>query len=104
MEGDRMLLTRAADFLAQRTTRSIKVTPGQVDAAGKRKISIQTRGLKRLDFYVNGRPQGSVDLPVNATGDAQVSPSVDVGAMLVLNGFAETADEVPGATHRGLVN
>ena len=64
MEGDSMLLARAAELLAAQAARSIKVTMGGPDAAnpGKRQITIRTRGLKRLDFFVDDRPQASRDL------------------------------------------
>ena len=35
---------------------------------GKRQMTIKTRGLERLDFYVDGRPQGSIDLEPDAAG------------------------------------
>ena len=105
MEGDRMLLTRAAELLAAQSTRSIKVTIGGPDTAnpGLRQISITTHGLKRLDFFVDDRPQASRDLDVNAAGEATLTPAIRMGATLRLTGYAEPTDSAPVALYRGQV-
>lgn len=105
LEGDRMLLARAVEFLAAQATRSIKVTMGVTDAAnpGLRQISIKTRGLKRLDFAVDDRPQASRDLVVDATDEATLTPSIRMGAALRLTGYANSTDGAPVALYRGQV-
>ena len=105
MEGDRMLLARAAEFLAAEPARRIKVTMGAPNPAahGQRKLDITTSGLTRLDFYVDDRPQGSLDLDVNAQGEAKLSPSAPTGAMLRLTGYINLMDKRPAALYRGRV-
>ena len=105
MEGDRMLLARAAEFLAAKPARSIKVTMGAANPAtpGQRRINITTLGLTRLDFYVDDRPQGSLDLTVNAAGEATLTPSAPAGTMLRLTGYAAATDTRPAAFYKGQV-
>lgn len=105
LEGDRILLAHAAELLAEQSTRSIKVAMGAPDAAnpGLRQISIKTRGLKRLDFFVDERPQASRDLDVNAAGEATLTPAIRVGARLRLTGYADPTDGTPVALYRGQV-
>jgi hypothetical protein len=105
MEGDRMLLARAAEFLAKEQPRSIKVTMGGMNPAkpGQRQINITTLGLTRLDFYLDDRPQGSLNLTVNAAGQATLTPSAQIGAMLRLTGYVAPTDTRPVALYKGRV-
>lgn len=115
MEGDRMLFARAAEFLARQPVRSIKVSHGNVSPAAPtmRGIEIKTRGLKRLDFYMDDRPTTSIDLNVDASGAATLTPSIRSGVMLRLLGYVDPNDEqaekngedgrTPRAVYRGRV-
>ncbi len=105
MDGDRMLLARAAEFLAEQPARSIKVTMGAPSPANPtlRQITIKTLGLKRLDFYSDDRPQGTVNLVVNAAGEATLTPSAPMGAQLRVTGYVEQKDKAPAALYRGQV-
>ena len=106
LEGDRMLLARAAELLAAQPTRSIKVTMGNLDAAnpGMRQVNIESRGLKRLDFRIDGRPRDSRDLDTNAADEAKLTPFIRVGAALQLTGYASPSDSTPAALYLGKVN
>jgi len=105
MEGDRILLARAAEFLAEEPTRSIKVTMGLADPAnpGLRQLIIETLGLKRLDFHVDDRPQGSLNLQTDGAGKANLTPSAQMGALLRLTGYVELTDRAPAALYRAQV-
>ena len=105
MEGDRDLFARAADLLEDQTARLIEVLVGEADEADpeKLRLEIRTIGLRRLDVYLNGRPQDSMNLELNAAGEATVPASAPEGDLLVLTGFAEPTDEKPSALYRGLV-
>ena len=105
MEGYKGLLARAAEFLAEQTTRSIKVTIGVPNAAnpGQRQVTITTRGLKRLDFFVDDRPRDSHDLIVNAAGEATLTAYIRMGATLRLAGYAEPTDGARVAFYLGQV-
>jgi subtilisin family serine protease len=106
MEGDKVLMALATKLLAEQSTRSIKVTIGAPDAANpsNRKIDIKTRGLKRLDIYLDDRPRTSLDLSVNAVGEATLTPSIQRGALLRFVGFVEPTDKVPVAQYRGKID
>ncbi|HEV2861015.1 MAG TPA: S8 family serine peptidase [Pyrinomonadaceae bacterium] len=104
-KGDRMLFARAAEFLAQEPRRSIRVThraPSSADPS-KLQVEIKTRGLKRLDFYLDDRPQASRTLTLDAAGEATLTPTIRSGAMLRLAGYADAGDKVPVALYRGRV-
>lgn len=105
MDGDRKLLTIAAELLAQKSAHSIKVTTGGPNPAepGQRYITINTLNLKRMDFYVDDRPQGSRDLAVNAEGQTTQTHSIRMGASLRLTGYANSTDKAPAALYRGEV-
>jgi subtilisin family serine protease/C-terminal processing protease CtpA/Prc len=102
MEGDRELLAFVANELSGQTPRSIKIT-GNVPSPGsatKRQLTIETRGLDRLDFFLDDRPQASVDLKADAAGKSVVKPSVETGIALKLLGY-QTGNERPLALYRG---
>lgn len=104
MEGDRELLAFAAKLLDSEAPRSIRIamqntSPGD---PAKRQIAITTRGLSRLDFYVNGRPQASVDLNPDQAGNAVLKPLVDRGAELKLEGY-QSKRTSPAALYRGRI-
>jgi subtilisin family serine protease len=105
MNGDRMLLRAAAKLLAAESVRSITVTMGEESAVttGHRSVTIKTIGLKRLDFYLDGRPEVSVDIYLNGTDNAILTPSMRSGARLKLVGFVESDSGSPAAAYRGLV-
>jgi C-terminal processing protease CtpA/Prc/subtilisin family serine protease len=102
MEGDRELLARAAECLKERRSRSIKVTE-HANGAGEGKVTldIKTVGLKRLDFYLNGRPQGSENLELKRNGRASLTCVVAKGDQFLLTGYAEPGDPKPSALYRG---
>jgi subtilisin family serine protease/C-terminal processing protease CtpA/Prc len=106
MEGDRKLLERAAEFLAAGRPRSIKITIGASNPAApdQRQITIKTSGLKRLDSYLDDRPQGTRNLIVDAKGEATLTASATIGALLRLTGFAEPTDKTPAALYQGRIN
>ena len=102
MEGDRELLAFVAKDLSAQAPRSIKITesgpsPG---SPAKRQLFIKTQGLDRLDFYLDDRPQGSINLRPDAAGKSEVKPSVDSGLKLKLLGF-QTGKDRPAALYRG---
>lgn len=105
MEGDRMLLARAAQFLAEQPTRSIKVTHNGLSPAdpSKRQVEIKTRGLRRLDFYLDDRPQASPDLSPDAAGEATLQISIRSGVKVRLAGYADARDKAPVALYHGHV-
>jgi hypothetical protein len=101
MQGDRMLLQRAAVHLKEQQVRSIAVDTVGPAQSDQRRILIRTRNLRRLDFFVDERPQGSRDLRVGATGDATLEGvSVRIGSTLRLVGYSSADDERPAAVHR----
>jgi len=100
MQGDPELLAFVANELSGQTPRSIKITPNALERAKRRQLTIETRGLDRLDFYIDGRPQASIDLKPDATGKSQVQPWVDSGVMLRLVGY-QTGNDRPLALYRG---
>lgn len=107
MEGDRELLAFSAATLARARPRSIKVlgsAPSPSDTA-KRQLTIATKGLERLDFYLDDRPQGSFNLAVDPAGAAVVKPSLDSGIKLTLVGYHKDKDAglKPAALYRGQV-
>lgn len=102
MEGDRELLARAAEFLKERPCRSIKVS-AHTNGAGPDNLTldITTLGLKRLDVYLNGRPQGSENLELNGDGEASLKRDAAKGDLFLLTGYAEPGDPKPSALYRG---
>jgi hypothetical protein len=105
MEGDRVLLAHAAEFLSAQSRRSIEVTTEgpDPDRPGMLRIVITTQGLKRLDFFVDGRPKDSRDLVLDKTGQATLRLSIWSGADLKLTGYAELDDAFAVALYRGRI-
>jgi hypothetical protein len=104
-QGDPDLLARAAGVLKVLPARSIKVLLEGLAADGKRQLTIEARNVKRLDFFVDGRPQASRDLEVDAAGLATLKgAAVRVGARLRLVGYAEPEQQVPSALCQTVVN
>lgn len=54
------LINRAAEILNEMPVRQLEVVTESV-TSGNVKLLLTTRGITRLDVYVNGRPQGSLD-------------------------------------------
>ena len=105
MEGDRDLLARAAEVLKRKALRSIQVGLDGLVTDGRRQMTIQTRNLKRLDFFVDGRPHGSRDISVDGAGRGAISgASVRLGARLRIVGYEEPHQQVPAATYQTVVN
>jgi subtilisin family serine protease len=104
MEGDGDLLAEAAELLKAAPTRSITVTMGALNASGQRQMTIKTRNLKRMDFFVDDRPEGNRNLDANAAGDAALGLAVRVGTRLRLLGYTDVADRAPAAAYRGQVS
>ncbi len=105
LEGDGELWAFAATLLGHETARSIKVVdtaPSRVDP-NQRQLTIETRGLNRLDFYVDDRPQASIDLKINSSGEATIKPAIDRGARLKLVGYQTGTGDKPAALYRGSV-
>jgi hypothetical protein len=104
-QGDRDLLARAAEVLKARPLRSIRVVLEGLAADGKRQVKIEARNVKRLDFFIDGRPQASRDLEVDAAGVATLKgAAVRVGARLRLVGYAEPDQQAPSALYQAVVN
>ncbi|ESZ51685.1 S8 family serine peptidase [Mesorhizobium sp. M0659] len=105
MEGDRELLARAAELLSKEPRREISVTIGASDPAkpGFRLVSINTVGLTRLDFYVEGKPEGNVSLNPDTAGKATLTLPMKAGSNINLAGFIKPNDLVAVAVHRGNV-
>ena len=103
LEHERELLAAAASMLAERQLRSIAVTPLALAPSGRRELRVETRGLARLDFFVDERPSASEDLQPDGTGRAVLTPRVPPGALLRLVGFAQAGDTRAAATWRGQV-
>ncbi|GAB7552252.1 hypothetical protein NRB_17540 [Novosphingobium sp. 11B] len=93
MSGDIDLLAQAAELLAKSPPRSIKVAvpASGGTGAGKRKVTITTSGIDRLDIYVDGRPKESLDLPGPAEPPGVVNKAYDAGASLRLVGYLKGA-------------
>ncbi|MBY5523584.1 S8 family serine peptidase [Rhizobium leguminosarum] len=105
MEGDRELLARAAELLSKEPRRQIGVAVGAGDPGkpGFRLVTINTVGLSRLDFYVEDRPEGSIDLNPDADGASLLTLPMKIGANIHLAGFIRAGDPVAAAVHRGQV-
>jgi subtilisin family serine protease len=105
MEADRELLARAASILIEEPDRQISVSVGAPDPknAGFRVVTITTGGLSRLDFYVEDRPEGSVDLNIDADGKSTLTLPMKNGASIRLAGFIKPSDLVAVAVHRGRI-
>ncbi|WP_328524041.1 S8 family serine peptidase [Kribbella sp. NBC_00359] len=105
MQGDKQLLAKALELLASESVRGIEVTIGPLEAGNPnmRQITIKTKGLKRLDFFIDDRPQATRDLDMNAAGEATLKPSIRTGAKLRLAGYAAASDTAPAALYRGQV-
>ncbi|UVC19352.1 S8 family serine peptidase [Mesorhizobium onobrychidis] len=105
MDGDRELLARAAELLSKEPRREIGVAIGPADPAqpGFRLVTINTVGLTRLDFYVEDRPEGNVNLNPDAAGKATLTLPMKAGSNIHLAGFIGPDDPVAVAVHRGQV-
>ena len=99
LEGDKDLFAWAAGWLAKQLPRSINVIFGAI-RDGQRQATIRTRGLKRLDFFVNDRPEASIDIHPDAQGEATITPLIEVGSTLRLAGYAELAGPEPAASQQ----
>ncbi|MBB3265208.1 subtilisin family serine protease/C-terminal processing protease CtpA/Prc [Azospirillum sp. OGB3] len=105
MHGDPDLLADAADLLLTLKPRGIKLTVGASDPGNpaNKCVAITTRGLDRLDFFIDDRPLASVDLTTDTAGVATLQPSVRIGARLKLVGFErENPEQV--ALYKGTVS
>lgn len=89
MEGDRGLFAFAAAVLSKERPRIIRITPeARADRISKKsQITIETAGLDRLDFFLDGRPQASIDLAPDELGKAVLHPQIDRGTTLRLLGY-----------------
>ena len=67
-------------------------------------MTIETVGLERLDIHLDDRPQRSIDLDTNGTGNARLAPAVPIGALLRLTGYLHATDKTPAALYRGEVS
>jgi subtilisin family serine protease/C-terminal processing protease CtpA/Prc len=105
MLGDIELFKRAAELLAENGPRSIRIEIGapQAGNTGRRALTVMTRGLKRLDFFINDRPEGSVTLTPDAAGNATLTPAIDINARFRLVGYAQVSDRDPAALCQGQV-
>jgi hypothetical protein len=103
--GERELFAVAAEMLAGQALRSIVVKPLASAAAtpATREIHIETRGLARLDFYIDERPWASRDLEAGADHRATLQVPVKTGAALRLLGYVRPADAQAAASWRGRV-
>ncbi len=77
------LINRAANILQQMQVRQLEavtesVTPGNV------KLLLTTRGINRLDVYVNGRPQGSLDF---TDGETELNLPFPAINSIILQGY-----------------
>jgi hypothetical protein len=105
MEGYTALFERAAGILAEQTPHSIRVTVAAANPGSPsvRQVTIQTRGLKRLDSSVDGRPRDSRDIVVDNAGESTLTASVREGAVLHLAGYTEPGDTMRSAHYLGRV-
>lgn len=105
MDGYSALFERAAQLLADKSPHSIKVTVAAADPGSPsvRQVTIRTRGLKRLDSFVDGRPRDSRDLSVNSPGEGTLTAAVREGATLRLEGYTEPGDNVRSAHYLGQI-
>lgn len=106
--GERELFAVAAEMLAGQALRSIVVKPLAPDAGTPatpttRNLHIETRGLARLDFYIDERPWASPDLEAGADHRATLQVPVKTGAALRLLGYVRPADAQAAASWRGRV-
>ncbi len=79
------LINRAANILQQMPVRQLEavtesVTPGNV------KLLLTTRGINRLDVYVNGRPQGSLDF---TDGETELNLPFPAINSIILKGYED---------------
>ncbi len=104
-EGDRELLARAAELLSKEPRREIGVSMGPADPSqpGFRLVTINTVGLRRLDFYVEDKPEGNVTLTTDAVGKAKLTLPMKTGSNIHLAGFINPNDSAAVAVHRGQV-
>lgn len=96
------LLVRATQLLAAEATRSLRVTVDSANSThpGKRQLTIKTRGLTRLDFYLNGRPEKCLDL---VHEENTLTPYVQAGATLRLLGY-NTVSSTPVALYQAKIS
>jgi hypothetical protein len=87
LEGNRDLITAAADLLARQPKRRLKVQLGDLSGQGQ-DVTVSCEGLTRVDVYLNGRPLGSLDVTNGA--NTFTLPAVDNGSLGV-RGFSDDA-------------
>jgi hypothetical protein len=68
-----------------------------------RRVTIATRGRRRLDSFIDDRPQGSRHLEANPAGEATLTPSIRIGARLEPVGYANLDDRAAVACYRGQI-
>ncbi|HKV40742.1 MAG TPA: S41 family peptidase, partial [Blastocatellia bacterium] len=61
LENNVDLINHAGKMLSREKTHKLLVTTGR-DQAGTRKVAVTTENVSRLDVYINGRPQRSLDV------------------------------------------
>jgi hypothetical protein len=86
-----------------RTKQNIADQLGHPADPAKRRIAITTHGLSCLDFYIDGRPEASIDLQHDPAETAILNPSVDRGAELKLLGYAALKASTRAALDCGLI-
>ena len=79
------LINRAVEILKEMPVRQLEaetesVTPGNV------KLVLKTQGISRLDVYVNGRPQGSLDF---SDGETELNLPLPAINSILLQGYDE---------------
>ncbi len=79
------LINRAAEILKEMPVRQLEaetesITPGNV------KLVLKTQGISRLDVYVNGRPQGSLDF---SDGETELNLPLPAINSILLQGYDE---------------
>lgn len=85
LNGNPDLIDRAASILKQQKGYGLKLEVGS-RSAGNVAVRVQTKGLNRLDFFLNGRPQQSLDI---SDGELPFTVAVPtVGSVLIeLRGY-----------------
>jgi hypothetical protein len=85
LEGNLDLLDAAGALLAALPKRTLRLT-ATLDAGGTLTLQARTKGLQRLDVYVDGRPRTSADV---SDGDSTLTvPGVGGATVVRVGGFA----------------
>jgi hypothetical protein len=88
-KGDQDLLARAVGLIDNRRPRRIDLEIGQASKPkpNRRRVTVRTSGIDRLDLYVNSRPAWTRDLKPDAKDNAFYRAEGTIGEKWRLVGY-----------------